>query len=350
MTARNVEAAATAFVFALVLVPLTAHACERLGILDQPGPLKIHTRPIPRLGGIAIAAAILAGISAAGAPAFTPSLILLAFALVWLAGFVDDLRGLPPLLRLAAQLLAGFLFWRAGLRVPAGVSALASLVCVCALVVLYVNAFNFLDGSDGLAAGVAGIAALALASAAWGAQHSLSAALASGLSAACAAFLIFNFPPARIFLGDSGSTLLGLALAYLSLDFYRTHGLSTAVAAFPVFVTALPLLDAAIAILRRLRQSRSVMEGDRRHLYDAALARGWTPKRIALVWYALTAAFAAVGWLALRANRAVFVALGVLSAAGLLVAAVCLGILSRDAARAKRIARNSAFLRTPPLR
>ncbi len=349
MTAKNAEAAATAFALVLLVVPLVARACERFGVLDRPGPLKIHTRPIPRLGGLAIAAAVLAGISVTGALAFTPWQVLLAFALVWLAGFVDDLRGLPPLLRLTAQLLAGFLFWRAGLRVSAGVNAFAGLVCVCALVVLYVNALNFLDGSDGLAAGVAGIAALAFASVAWGAQHLLSAALASSLSAACAAFLIFNFPPARIFLGDSGSTLLGLSLAYLALDFYRAHDLSAAVAAFPVFVAALPLLDAAIAILRRLRQSRPVMEGDRCHLYDAALARGWTPKRIALAWYAISAAFAAIGLLALRANRPVFVALGVVVAAGLLVAAVCLGVLSRDLPP-KGSTRNSALLRIPPLR
>jgi len=350
MTTKNAEAAATAFVLTLLFVPLVIRACERFGIVDEPGPLKIHTRPIPRLGGIAIAAAILAGIFVSGALALTPWLVLLAFALVWLVGFVDDLRGLPPLARLAAQLLAGFLFWRAGLRVPAGANALASLVCVCALVVLYVNALNFQDGADGLAAGVAGIAALAFASIAWGTGHSLSAAMTSSLCAACAAFLIFNFPPARIFLGDGGSTLLGLVLAYLALDFYRSHSLTVSVAAFPVFVAALPLLDAVTAILRRLHQSRSPMEGDRRHLYDAALARGWTPKRVALAWYAISAAFAAMGSLALRTNSVVLVALGVLFAAGLLVAAVRLGSLSRDLIPPKHSAQNSAFLRTPPLR
>ena len=330
MTAKDAEATIIALAVTLILVPSVGLACRRFGILDYPGPLKIHTRPVPRLGGIAIAVAIGAGILAARVILFKQWPVLAAFALLWLVGLIDDLHGLPPLIRLGAQVLSGLFLWRAGFGVPVGNAAL-SLLATSLLVVLCVNAWNFWDGADGLAAGVAGIAALVFFLQPTRAGSSLGD-LACILAGTCAGFLIFNFPRARAltFLGDSGSTLLGLALALLTLDFYRSNDASLSVVLFPFLVAALPLLDATFAVIRRVRRSRSPLRGDRRHIYDLAFARGWPPRKVALACYGVTLLFAAVGSLAMRSRSALVLPIGAVATIAFIIMAVRLGCLRTE--------------------
>jgi UDP-GlcNAc:undecaprenyl-phosphate GlcNAc-1-phosphate transferase len=108
-----------------------------------------------------------------------------------------------------------------------------------------------------------------------------------------------NFPPAKIFMGDSGSTALGLCIAFLSLDFYRSNPAAKFSPIFPILVGSVPLLDLILAVLRRLRARVSPFRGDRRHFYDLLLARGWSPEKVALASYAATAALALIGRLEL---------------------------------------------------
>jgi len=155
-------------------------------------------------------------------------------------------------------------------------------------------------------------------------------------------FVVFNFRPAKIFMGDSGSTMLGLALAFLALDFCRSNGAAMPASTFPLFVAALPLVDAALAIIRRLRRRASPFTIDRRHLYDLLLARGWPPRRVALVWYSATLLFVASGWLALRGNSIRSTFPGIAAIALLLVIAVRLGCLrSTDPQLARTVERQS---------
>lgn len=330
MNAKNAAAAMIALATSLLLAPLVGGICLRFGIVDRPGPLKIHTRPIPRLGGIAIALALLAGMTVAGTSIVRSWAILASFAIVWLTGLIDDLHSLPPLARLTAQVASAFLLWRAGFRVPVGGNALVNFLCACGLVVLFVNALNFLDGSDGLAAGVTAIAALAFLLAAPPTSEVPDSCLAPALFGACAGFLLFNLPPARTFMGDSGSTLLGFALAFLSLDFYRSQAPSLRVTLFPVFVAALPLLDAALAIIRRLRLRRSLFQGDRAHMYDLALTRGYSPRQVALATFAFTLISSFLAWLALRTAQIAFLVADALLGAALLAVAVRLGAIHRE--------------------
>lgn len=130
-------------------------------------------------------------------------------------------------------------------------------------------------------------------------------------------------------LHDSGSTLLGFCLAFLTLDFYRSSPASLPVALFPVFVAALPLLDAALAIIRRFRHRQSLLRGDRLHLYDVMLVRGSSPRKVALVFFALTGFLAGLGWLVLLTKRTTFILSDVAALAALLCAAVRLGALGR---------------------
>lgn len=352
MNAGGIAAGATALAVSLVLTPLVDRVCKRLSILDQPGPMKIHSRPIPRLGGVAIAMAIAAGVIAAaagGTISVARVSIAAAFILLWLIGLIDDLHGLSPIIRLVVQILSALLLWLAGLRIPVLGSTAGSIVATCLFVIAFVNAFNFLDGSDGLAAGVAGIVALAFIFAPGFSHARFGYPVAWGVAGACAGFLVFNFPPARIFMGDSGSTVLGFLLALLTLDFCSVSRMPMRSVAFALVAASLPLLDAALAIIRRVRRASSPFAGDRRHFYDLLLARDWPPRTVAFVSYAITFILAATGWLALRANSLRFMLPGGVTLALVFGAALRLGSLrgekkSVDSAKA----RTSAKVTTHP--
>lgn len=326
MIPKDAVAAIASFAVVVAATPLIIRLCHRTGVLDQPGPLKIHARPIPRLGGVATGIAIAAGMIAARLSVQTHLLVISAFALVWLTGLLDDLRALSPLLRLTAQVLGAYLLWKAGFGLPVA-SGVLSLLGTVVVVVVFVNSLNFWDGLDGLAAGSAAIAAAAFFFALQRSHHT-AAALACSTAAACAGFLTFNFRGA-VFMGDSGSTLLGFALAFLSLDFYRSNRITLAIAAFPLFLAALPILDAGLAIIRRVRNARSPALGDRCHLYDLLLTRGWRARNVALTLFAVAALLAAFGWLAVQTEKRAFIASGALILAGLLLIGIRLGALRR---------------------
>lgn len=330
-TLTKASAFATAAILVLVAVPLIQRSCVRFRIFDPPGPLKIHSRPIPRLGGIAIAAALLA---ATLLTAHTASRALLclcaALALVWLAGLIDDLRELAPFWRLLAQIVGAGLLYLGGWRLWPSASGSLALLADCLWIVLFVNSFNFLDGADGLTAGVTAVIAGAYILLAGPALGAIGYALAGSLLGASAAFLIFNFPPAKIFMGDSGSSLLGFSVAFLGLDFFAAHGghpATPTLLIFPLLAAALPLADALFAILRRLESGRSPFHGDRRHFYDLLLAAGWTTKRVAITCYLLTAFLAGLGWLATQGNTKRVAIVGIAAGTALLSAAAGLGSL-----------------------
>jgi UDP-N-acetylmuramyl pentapeptide phosphotransferase/UDP-N-acetylglucosamine-1-phosphate transferase len=320
-----------AFSLSVLLTPTVRRICIRFGVFDQPGPLKIHAQPIPRLGGVAIALAILgACVIARPLPAGSAAYFVAALALVWIAGLVDDLRGLSPVFRIAAQASAALLLWRAGWQVPGLGTGASSILTTCLFVIVFANAINFLDGSDGLAAGVAGIIALAYIFARSGAGTQFPSGVAWSLFGACAGFLVFNFPLAKIFMGDSGSTSLGFMVSFLALAFCRSSGGTTPSLIFPLLIAGLPLLDAGLAVVRRLREAASPFYGDRRHFYDLLLARGWSPRKVALVSYSITAAMGAIGWIGLRLDSRRMLLLAALSFAALLAAALRLGSLRAE--------------------
>jgi len=327
MRASAAVAFLSACVLVLVLVPLVRILCWRWRLLDFPGPLKIHTQPIPRLGGVAVALPISMTALFSSAQRIWPAgHFFAALILIWAVGLADDLRGSPVFLRLGAQLAAGAVLWHGGWRFPAPGSGILSLVAVSIFVALFVNAFNFLDGADGVAAGVA----LIIASGYLGLLSAPALAIAATVAGACLGFLLFNFPPASIFLGDSGSTVLGFVIAFLGLDFYSTGHVSGRPMLFPVLAAGLPLLDAALAIARRTGMRRSVFHGDRMHLYDLLLARGVSPRRVAFTCYGITGASVVVGHLSMRLSAPPFLLLVTGSVGLLLFAEVRLGALRGD--------------------
>jgi UDP-GlcNAc:undecaprenyl-phosphate/decaprenyl-phosphate GlcNAc-1-phosphate transferase len=323
-----VIAGAISFALVLAATPAVVRLCAKFGLRDSPGPLKIHSGPIPRLGGIAILLAICAGIFLDARSAIDAYFVS-ALGLIWAVGIVDDLRGLPPSLRLSAQALGGIILWYGGWRVPLLNSGLLGLAALCLYVVTVVNAMNFMDGADGIAAGVTAVIAAGYIALRGGSLSQFGPLLAWSLLGACAGFLIVNFPPAKIFMGDSGSTLLGFCVAILGLDFWRSNGAAGSSPLFPLVVVGLPLMDALLAVLRRLRTGESMLQGDRSHFYDLLLACGLTARKVAFTCYAISLAFVLIGFLILRTDSTFGLWFSLIAAGVLLMAALRLGSLGK---------------------
>jgi UDP-GlcNAc:undecaprenyl-phosphate/decaprenyl-phosphate GlcNAc-1-phosphate transferase len=288
------------FVVAVLATPLAARLATRLGLVDEPGPLKVHTRSIPYLGGLAVFAALVAPIAGARASMLVP--LGLACAL----GIADDATDLTPALRLGAEIGIGIA--AAWVMAPHNIGHVALGV---ALVLVLVNAVNMLDGLDGLAAGVVALGALGF----FVVLSGSSATLALTLVGALVGFLVWNAPPARVYLGDAGSYLLGTALAMLFLAATEYHA---AVVSSAFLFVGVPVADAAVAIVRRLRAGTALLRGDRGHVYDQLVDRGWSSRRAAGACATAQAILTAIG-IAISTrtgNVAIVVAAAVVAAVG----------------------------------
>lgn len=296
-----------ALVVALVATPIAGLVASRLGVVDRPGQYKVQTEPVPYLGGVAVYVAVAAAVGSS-----SPRL-LLPLGLALALGVADDVRGRSAVLRIAGAVVVGAAAgWVAPMPLPLG--GVATAVAVVGLL----NALNLLDGLDGLAAGVALMAAMGFA-AIGGDARGPALALAGALTG----FLAFNRPPARIYLGDGGAYLIGTALALLAaLMLDSDRGVPTW-AAVPLLV-AVPVLDTAVAFVRRLRARRPLFTGDRGHVYDQLVDRGRSRAAVTGGLIALQAvlALAAIGIASLDSAWAVATSLACALA---LIAAIGVG-------------------------
>jgi UDP-GlcNAc:undecaprenyl-phosphate GlcNAc-1-phosphate transferase len=311
-------------------LPAFIAVARRWHLYDLPGPLKIHKGNIPRIGGVAMMAGLAAGALLAGPAVLRPYAIpLLAIVLVWATGLVDDIRSLPSLVRLCVHLGAGSLFWLGGWRLKVTGLPAADFLATCLLAAFVVNAMNLFDGLDGLAAGTAAIVSLGFIPLFANGASSFPAFLVWSLLGVCLGFLALNFPPARVFMGDSGSTLLGVTFAFLMLEYLRTQRSPLGIAPGLIFL-GLPLVDTLVAILRRSRTLGSPFEGDRRHFYDLLTRRGWSVYRV-LAWsFGTTGVLVLAGWACIRTpSAAPYIAILVL--ASLASGALCFGSLRSEA-------------------
>jgi len=302
---------AVAFGVALVATPVLARVARAIGVVDQPGPLKIHDAAVPYLGGVAVFVAV-AGPLAAHRPA-----LLVPMALALLLGLADDVSGVAPRNRLAAEIMIGAV---AGSIAPVP-GSLGGIV-TAALVIGLINAVNLLDGLDGLAGGVA-LASAAGFAVIGGAARSPALALAAALGG----FLVYNRPPARIYLGDAGAYLIGTALALLAALAITDPGGVGGWAAIPLLV-ALPVFDTGVAIARRVRARRPVFGGDRSHVYDQLIDRGRTRVETVLVLVAAQAVLAAGAAIVVQLDAIGAIALGTLTAIALVAVATIGGFIS----------------------
>jgi UDP-GlcNAc:undecaprenyl-phosphate GlcNAc-1-phosphate transferase len=308
-----------ALAVALVATPAAAAVARRTGLLDRPGPLKVQTRPVPYLGGAAVLAAATTGL-AGSRPAW---LVPLALALA--LGTLDDARGLPPPARLAGEVVVGVL---AGVLVANGVAQPWAVLGTTVAVVALINAVNLIDGLDALAAGVCLVSAIGFAVALDGDDRTVALAFAGAL----AGFLVYNRPPARVYLGDGGSYLLGTALAALVVSAWRP-GREIALSAGVLLLVAFPVAEVVFAVVRRTRARAPLFTGDRAHVYDQLAHRGWSAGVTSLVCAGLQAALVGLGLLAVNLESSGSVVVVVVTAIALVAAAAAGGFLSSPSPR-----------------
>jgi UDP-GlcNAc:undecaprenyl-phosphate GlcNAc-1-phosphate transferase len=293
---------------ALLVTPLAARLATRLGAVASPRERDLHDRPVPRLGGIAI----LGGALAAGV-AFLPVEdeqirgILIGAAAITLIGSVDDVVSLSAPVKLAGQIAAAVVAVLAEVRVenitlpflgaidfgPELGGALTVLGMVAAM-----NVVNFTDGVDGLAAGVCTIAAATFAVIALSLDRDTAAVLAALTAGAALGFLWHNFNPASIFMGDSGSNLLGFLLACVAVQGVLKTAAVVALF-FPLVILAVPILDTGFVVAKRVKYRRPVYAADRWHFHHRFANIGFSQRRTVLYLYGWTLTLAALA-LALR--------------------------------------------------
>jgi len=316
-------AVAAAFAITAVAMPLTQKLARRFNFMDVPARHKAHGRAVPLLGGCAILAgfllpsvlamALVSVWAAQGAPAWLGGLavhvpgaagrvpmglgILGGAVALHVLGLIDDRRALGPWIKLAAQLAICLIVVLAfNVRVLTAVSPAGSVILSVLWLAGITNAFNFLDNMDGLSAGVAAICCAALLGTALSMGQVFVSAWLCLLLGALLGFLPYNFPPARSFMGDAGSMVIGYLLAVLStLTTYVQPGQTYY--AFGIFVPlvllAVPIYDMVSVILLRIRARSSPIVGDRRHFSHRLLRRGMSVRKVVLTIYLCTGATAA---------------------------------------------------------
>jgi len=280
--------------------------------LDRPNERSLHATPTPRIGGLGIIAGVVLAFALLGAE----PLLALLVALLAAVSFIDDRSHLPIAMRFAAHILAAVVFTAVALsNLPLIWQAAAVLA-----VVWLINLYNFMDGSDGLAGGMALFGFGAYALAAWLAGDMVFTIVAASIAGAAAAFLAFNFPPARVFMGDAGSIPLGFLSAALGLLGWRAGYWPLW---FPVLVFSPFIVDASLTLARRALRGEPFWRAHRSHYYQRLVQLGWGHRKTALAEYALMAACGAAAlwalgqppeaqWMALAAAALVYLALAAL--------------------------------------
>lgn len=271
----------TAFAASLSIVWWLATGRFSTAVLDHPQARSLHEAAVPRTGGLGVLGGTLMALGIV-APDL-PMALWYALAIMILISFVDDLRSVAPVWRLAAHLGASSLFVAAVL----GASTPVAIVVVILSCAWMANLYNFMDGMDGLAGGMAVAGFTFYGVAAWISGHSEFALVNFSIAAAAAGFLVFNFHPARIFLGDVGSVPLGFLVASLGIVGYL-RGIWTWW--FPLLVFAPFVVDASVTLARRAARMERVWQAHRDHYYQRLVRMGWGHRRTALAEYGLMAA------------------------------------------------------------
>ena len=305
---------AIAFVLSFVASPLSILISKRVGALDVPkDDRRMHTAPVPRLGGIAILisfficafilrALVLSGyIADQDATALVDKLqaILIAGALIFILGVVDDIKGIRARYKLLGQIGCASLAFALGVRIPAitvfgwqfagetGGGLFVSFLVTVIWLVAITNMINLIDGMDGLAAGVVGIAALAISFSAYINGYPASAFAMAIIAGAALGFLPFNFYPAKVFMGDCGAMFLGFALASVAI-ISPAKGATVVAIIAPVIVLGVPLFDITFAMFRRLVRRQSIFNADKEHLHHQLTRIGIGQRRAALMLYGIS--------------------------------------------------------------
>jgi UDP-GlcNAc:undecaprenyl-phosphate GlcNAc-1-phosphate transferase len=301
-----------------LLVPLVKTYCVKKGLMDNPGPRKIHSVAVPRLGGAAFLAAFAVALVLGFVAA--PDLWLENWKgvrglmgggiIIFSLGITDDIKGVAPLPKFLWQVAGALVPVLMGIRpevinipyyhvVPLG---LWSIPLSVFWIVVITNTFNLLDGLDGLAAGVGAIASITFVILSVVLKIPLASLFAAGIFGVCVGFLKYNYHPAGIFMGDTGSLFIGYVLGVLSIYWPKSY--ASIVMFVPLLALGLPVLEIVSTTIRRLVTGKRIYVADKRHLFHFLLDQGFGHKWVVLFFYFVSIQFSmmAVGFVIGKAN------------------------------------------------
>ena len=334
-----VVAAVVAGVLALVLTPLVVRLANAARLVDRPGTRRVHVTAVPRIGGLVVVLALLLVVfpllfleaapvhdkltasspdRITGEPVGMQGKLLALLGMsffIFVVGFVDDTRGLRARTKLLAQILAATVVCLAGVRIDylkigswePNLTLLAWPLTVCWIIGI-TNAVNLIDGLDGLAAGISAVTCAVIAAFAVYTEQVVMAVLMMTLLGALLGFLVFNFNPAKIFLGDCGSMFLGFFLASASL-IERSKTYTLVGLALPVVALGVPIFDTLFTMMRRTLDRRSMFAPDRGHIHHRILDMGLRQRQAVILMYGVTALAAGFGLVMMLLRNHVFAVL-----------------------------------------
>ena len=328
-----------AVLISLIATPIVKKIAIKLGAIDIPkDDRRVHNKPMPLMGGLAIYIGILVSSLIFLPMEKTLVSILLGATIVLISGIIDDIRGMSPRLKFLFQIVAGLVLIAGGVKVDFVTNPFSPDYVLLYLkwftipitlfwIVGITNTVNLIDGLDGLACGVAMIASISLMLVAEKFGQVNVTILSAVLAGACLGFLPYNFNPAKIFMGDTGALLLGFMLAAISIEGVM-KSVATIAVVVPILILGVPIFDTTFAIFRRLLSGKSIAAADKGHLHHRLLDKGLSQKQTVLILYGLSAVFGAFAVIVAKANSKQAVYLSVLLFLAAILFALKLGMFS----------------------
>ena len=309
---NDIMMALLALLISLILVPFVAKLAIKIGAVDKPNERKVHTKIMPRMGGLAIYLSFFAVLFLSHEMTMQHIGLLTGGTVLVLVGIIDDKTDMPAKIKLLGQIFAACIVVAAGVRVEfmtnfilGGVFPLSifSVPFTVLWIVAITNAVNLIDGLDGLAAGTSIIAAATMAISGYATGQTEMASMALILIGASLGFLKYNFHPAKIFMGDTGSMFLGYNLSVLAIMGF-TKSFTVLSLVTPILVLAIPILDTLFAIIRRKMNNKPIFKPDKNHLHHCLLNYGFSHRNTVLIIYAVSAVLALCGLIMTYLNPA----------------------------------------------
>lgn len=291
------------FLASAILVPLAKKAAMHTGAMDIPNKRKVHTKPMPRMGGLAIFGAFLIGYMLFARMSTTMLSILIGGFVIVLTGIFDDIKPIPAKIKFLLQIIASCIVVFYGhialnkigvfglvINFPEPINYIISILFIVAIT----NAINLIDGLDGLAAGVSSIyfATIAVIAYMLNKMQGLDTILSLIMLGSTLGFLVHNFHPAKIFMGDTGSLFLGFTISVVALLGFKGTTLTSLI--IPIVILAIPIFDTVLAICRRLLKGEKIMAPDKEHFHHQLLKMKFSVPTTVLIIYGIDILFASV--------------------------------------------------------
>lgn len=324
-----------ALILSLLLVPGVAKLAIHIGAVDKPNARKVHTKIMPRMGGLAIYVSFFVVLFLSQSMTQQLFGLFLGGTVLVIVGIIDDMKDIPAKVKLCGQIVAACIVVAFGVRVDFMTNffhgdtfflSVFSIPVTIIWIVSIINAINLIDGLDGLAAGISIIAAITMAIVGYASGQAAMASMAMILIGATLGFLRYNFHPAKIFMGDTGSMFLGYNLAVFAvLGVAKSFTLLSLVT--PILVLAIPILDTLFAIIRRKMNHKPIFKPDKHHLHHCLLNYGFSHRDTVLIIYAVSAILALCGLIMTYLNSTQGICLLAVISVVIIYGAVKIGVI-----------------------